>query len=135
VTIDGVRQWIGWYCVERPETVFEQVLAVPLRRGRAVLAIEPEMIASCEPGSLRAVSASAVGVPGCLAATVQANDAGGYELVVTAHRFAGLPTVREALVRVEGIRRGHTERWPRFSEQQALTNDEFWALARDFAVG
>jgi hypothetical protein len=93
------------------------------------------MVESCEPNSLRAVSASAVGVPGCVVGTIQADAAGDYELVVTAHRFAGLPLVREALVRVEGIRRGHTERWPRFSEQQALSNDEFWALARDFAVG
>lgn len=114
--------WIRWHCTERGDVVFEDVFTVPLWRGKGDLVLPPEMIESCEPGTLRAVAVTTASPAAC---GVRIH---GKTLRVDAITLSGeAPT--KALVTVEGIRKGFAgRRWEETSEIAAKLNSDIWAV-------
>lgn len=135
----GSPEWIAWYCIERDEVTFEICRDVPLTCGlRGRLKLPAELVESCEPGSLRVAGAMAVGACGCATASVAAvKRAGKVEWQVEACCIGakGLKRPHAVRVRIEGVRKGHTMRWERFTEREADANAAFWGLAREVVVG
>jgi len=129
-------EWIGWRCIEADQALFEIVLTVPIswaqrkahQGGRARSALPAELIESCEPGSVRVVSV--MGQRGSMLATGCIQDRQNKStLLVIAAAALGASTPGAARVQLAGVRRGHGDRWPRFTEQQAAANELFYGTA------
>jgi hypothetical protein len=133
---DGSTEYVGWLCVEADRVVFEIVREVPITTAKpkttaeGTLQLEHEMLASCEPGSLRVVGAMAVGACAMVTASVSLTPGGATVRAIAAvPRGMALPSA--VRVRVEGQRLGHHEQWPRFTQEQCVSNDTFWGAARE----
>ena len=120
-------EYVGLYCAEMPDVRFEDIVRVPLGlHGVATAPIDPVFVAVCEPGSIEAVSA-VPSSPAVVGARVE-----GSEVVVerAPSPITNLLSSMTVTVRLSGIRRGFAgERFKRFTQQQALANDRFWAGA------
>ena len=119
-------EYVGLYCAEMPDVRFEDIVRVPLGvHGVATAPIDPVFAAVCEPGSIEAVSA-VPSSPAVVGARVEGNEV----VVEQAPPAAPLRPPLYVTVRLSGIRRGFAgERFKRFTQQQALVNDRFWAGA------
>ena len=124
ITQAGAVCWIGWQCVERPQAIFRDVVEISLDKltGRGSREIEREHVLSVEPGSLRITSVLAVDAPASLMHTLDQDDDGAVIHLQTPRR-SRRPTL--ARVTIEGVRRGHGARWPRFTAEEALANHNF----------
>lgn len=104
------------------------------KEGKGSVAIEREMLLSCEPGSLRVVSVLPLGRPALATASVAFLPGQKAKVECIAKALNGRKNPHGCRVRIEGVRLGHPEQWPRFSEDQAHANDEFWGLAHGINV-
>ena len=125
--------WIGWFCEERPESIFADVVDVVLEPdpdapgqlyGQAKW--EREFWESVDVDTIRIVSLMPLGGPAhCWVDLVDQVGAGVLAKPARAGREPS--AVR---LRVEARRHGHNYRWPRFTQAQAIANSIFWAKAR-----
>jgi len=125
-------QWRGLSCVEAPNTLFFDLaeLAIPVGQAEGQAAIDPLFVEACQPDSIRVLSAQPdVPLAGTLGACVEQG-----QVVVRAPTTAARPVSVNVLL--AGVRRNVTERFPVYTEEQALQNDAFWrqAVAADAAV-
>jgi hypothetical protein len=123
-------EWVAWMCVEGDQARFRIVRDVVLLHGAGEYEIEAEMWQSCEPG-LEVTSCLAAGGLAMVGAEVINDQAVRVTALAPPAGFSPPTHVRIVL---EGIRRGHLARWPRFSRAQAAANNAFWAAAHDPSI-
>lgn len=124
---DGGTEHIGWFCVERPRAMFEEVFTVRARRVpgggyRGHLPLPREFTESVEPRSSLATNAMVR-----LAAIPATAEVIGD--VLFAEAADGPDEEIDVLVTVEAPRRHMPARWPRFTPEEAARNNAFWARA------
>jgi hypothetical protein len=105
-----------------PEARFEDIITFTLGDTWTELDIDPLFIDSCEVGSIRAVSlVASKWAP--LGAFVEDDK-------LYVHLKEG-SKIEEVIVTVKlsGIRRGTSDRFPVFSEEQMEANNRFWSSA------
>lgn len=138
--VKAAETWVGWSCVEADNSYFEVVrrVSIPRRRwtlmkqwdcGEGRLSLPVELVASCEAGSLLVIEC----LPekwACMCTAEVSADAHGQWFV---HALAAVPRGGRRppamLVRVRGVRVGHNAVWQRCAEDQARSNDLFYATA------
>ncbi len=101
-----------------PESIFEDIISLNIKNKKQITqSIDPIFIEVCEEGSLRVASAIA-DEPCILGATIKNN-----QLIVKVRdgQFASQVTVR-----ICGVRKGITARFPLYTESQAEKNNKFW---------
>jgi hypothetical protein len=113
----------GLFCTEMPEARFEDILTFTLNGTWTEIDIDPLFIDSCEAGSIRAISlVSSKWAP--LGAFVEDD-----KLYVHHNEDSEIDEEIFVTVKLSGIRRGTTERFPVFSEGQMEANNKFWSSA------
>jgi hypothetical protein len=115
-------KFLGLMCTEMPETRFEDLVRARLDGTEASVPIDPRFVAVCEPGSIEVVSLVA-SRPVTLGAEVVDRTV----KIMAACAAEGVSVT----ARLSGIRRGHTTRFPEFSQEQMIRNNEFWSQAHD----
>lgn len=128
--------WIAWQCIESDRPYFDFVCDVLLRpvarivrRVRLLEAtrrLPDELMQSIEPGSLSVIEATAV--DGMAAVTGDVVIGSG-EVAVAAVVPRGLRRLVAVRLRLRGLRAGGEPGWPRFTAEQAASNDSFYASA------
>lgn len=127
---DLTVRWIAWQCLERPEGIFEDVMEIPLTRGRGEAEVAGEHLGAVEPASLRVTSRLAVDSPALLETRLLRRAADGRTwLHVKARRTGKIAWPKAALIRVEGVRLGHGRRWVEHTGEEALANCNFYRRA------
>jgi hypothetical protein len=111
----------GLFCMEMPEARFEDVLTFTLDGTWTEIDIDPLFIESCEVGSILAVSlVSNKWAP--LGAFVEDD-----KLYVHHKEDSEIEEEVFVTVKLSGIRRGMTERFPVFNARQMEANNKFWS--------
>jgi hypothetical protein len=123
----GQIEWVAWTCVEADQAFFRIIRDV--EDGEA-LEIPPEMIGSCEPGSLKVVSAMPVG--GLAVVSAEVIDQARVQWTLAA--LPGIAAPHSVRVAIEGVRLGMPEIWPRTTPKVAERNRLFWASAHQGGV-
>jgi len=122
----GEWEWVTWFCAEEPVARFFDTLEVDLVRGKGKLKLEDEMIESVEEGSIKVLSVVSSFIPIMGVGTF---DASTGEILVKVWTSLFRRKPKRVTVRIEGLRRGHPERFMRRTEKEAKHNDSFWSLA------
>lgn len=117
----GQIEWVAWTCVEADMAIFRIIRDV----GHEGLDIPPEMLGSCEPGSLQVVSAMPVG--GLAVVSAEVVDQARVQWSMAA--LPGIAAPLSVRVVIEGVRLGMPEIWPRTDERTARRNRLFWTSA------
>lgn len=112
-------RWLGWEVVEDPIAPFEDIVPVRVWCGRGEAVVDPRLLGSCEPGSIRVIEV-------CLAKRDSAHCAHLAENRILVHAPG---RSCEALVRVRGARRLHGARWPVSTREAAAANEHFYRSA------
>jgi hypothetical protein len=109
-------------CTEMPETRFEDLVRIRLDGTEATAAIDPLFVAVCEPGTIEVV-----GLVASRPITL------GAEVIDNALKIMAACPVEGVKVtaRISGLRRGHVARFPEFTKEQMVHNNEFWSQAHD----
>ena len=116
-------EFVALVCTEMPETRFEDVVRVRMNRMMLVhQPIDDIYLGVCEPGTVMAVSA----VPDHPAA-VGVRVQGGNTLIVETDRAVDWVTVK-----LTGIRKGHTQRFRRYTRDEMERNLRFWDAWRNW---
>ncbi|HUU90804.1 MAG TPA: hypothetical protein VM238_06295 [Phycisphaerae bacterium] len=119
-------EWRGLSCIEAPTVLFFDVteVQIPATASEGRVAVDPLFAEACEPGSV-CVLAAQPNVP--LAGTPGAQVSDDNEVIVRwPSNGNGGVSMRILLA---GVRRGFTERFPVFTEEQARQNEAFWRQA------
>lgn len=126
------RKWRGLSCVESPETRFEDLICTEITGNYQKIMIDPLMVEACEPGSIkiRSVHSERCGL-GYSSFKIDVIKGDPMICVNLDRMISGL--LEEATIPVticiSGIRKGHVQRFPIFTAEQAMRNAEFWAQA------
>ena len=113
----------GLFCTEMPEARFEDILTFTLDGTWTEIDIDPLYIDSCEKNSITAISlVSNKWAP--LGAFVEDN-----KLYVHHQESREIEEGLTVTVKLSGIRRGSTDRFPVFTERQMEANTKFWNSA------
>jgi len=117
-------EYVALACVEAPEVRFEDILRVQFsgdHRDTVIVDIDPVFLGVCEPGSIVPVSAvPATPIP------VGVQVCGGL-VYVRVTRSSATPRFQgEVIVKLSGIRRDHTWRFRRHTEDDMVANNAFW---------
>jgi hypothetical protein len=128
VILDLGGKWRGLSCIEAPTVLFFDVaeVRVPATATEGRVPVDPLFAEACERGSLCVLSAQPnVPLDGTPGAEVSDDD----EVVVRcpSNGNGGL----SFRVLLAGVRRGFTQRFPVFTEQQARQNTAFWQRATE----
>jgi len=116
-------EWRGLSCIEAPAVLFFDVaeVTIPATAAEGRVPVDPLFAEACEPGSL-CVLAAQPDVP--LAGTPGAEVSDDNEVVVRCPPNGDGEVSLHILL--AGVRRGFTERFPVFTEEQARRNEAFW---------
>ena len=120
------RKWRGLTCAEAPMAWFFDVATIRIPDGDDAVqaAIDPLFVEACEPGTIRVLTTQAdTPLSGSVGAHVNAHNQ------VMIRCPPGLIRPLSVTIMLAGIRRGQTERFPVFTEEQARRNNAFWAQA------
>jgi hypothetical protein len=115
--------YIGWVCVESPESNFEDKVwvDVPSESCRVRLPMDARFTECCEPGSVQVVSVVLNGPGYQPGATTDEHGQVWLEWGSEQRQAT------KALVTFCGVRLGHGERWRSYSRKQFEKNRDFWA--------
>jgi hypothetical protein len=116
------NKWLGLYCAEAPQVWFFDIVEAQCSRNSFEIEIDSKFIEACEPNTLKVTS-------------VISDDTGlGYSRVwienntIRLDMDENLPVDKFALrVTVYGIRKGFTQRFAEYTEEQATRNNNFWS--------
>ena len=118
VKSESANSFVGLYCSEMPVSIFEDIISLNIKNKKEIThSIDPIFVDVCEKDSLKVVSA--IGDEPCmLGATIKNN-----QLIVKIKdgQFAS-----EAVIKICGIRKGVTTRFPQYTQSQAENNSKFW---------
>jgi hypothetical protein len=116
----GEPDYVGLMCVESPEVRFMDVLVVPLPHTlETTIPIDAQFVATCEPRSIRVVSA-VPSVPVTVGAIAR------HDRILLARAPGDWPDAAVTIT-ISGIRKGRRGvRFPRFTEQEFRKNTQFW---------
>jgi hypothetical protein len=115
-------KFLGLMCAEMPETRFEDLVRVCLDGTEAVAQIDPRFIAVCEPGTIEVV-----GLVASCPITLGAEVLDSTVKIMASCSVEGV----KVTARISGIRLGHRSRFPEFSQEQMVRNNDFWSQAHD----
>lgn len=107
-------------CTEMPETRFEDLVRAHMDGTEAIVQIDPRFIAVCEPETIEVV-----GLVASRPVTLGAEVLDGTLKIMASSPVEGV----KVMARLSGIRRGHTVRFPEFSQEQMVRNNQFWSQA------
>ena len=115
---ESAGSYVGLYCTEMPESIFEDIITLDIRNKKQVThSIDPIFIDACEEGSLKVVSA--IGNEPCiLGADIKDN-----QLIV---KIRDGQFTSRVVIKICGIRKGIKQRFPKYTEEQARRNSNFW---------
>ena len=120
------QAWRGLTCVEAPNAWFFDVATIQVSEADAAVQapIDPLFVEACESGTIRVLTAqSDMPIAGSLGACVNDDN----QVVIRCPPGTVLPL--SVTITLAGVRRGQTERFPVFTEEQAHRNNAFWGQA------
>ena len=130
VEVDG--KWRALYCVESPDTRFEDLIETEIVKSEQAIQIDPLFVEACEPGSLRirGLHSEGAGLGHSRARIGMVDDLPHVCFTADGHvsemlQSGSLPIC----ITVTGVRKGHTKRFEVFTREQAQRNNEFWSRA------
>jgi len=115
------NEYIGWVCMESPEAWFFDIIEVPITGRRTNYRLSPEILHSCEKGSISVVSVQGVDKP-CRAT---ANVLGANLQIKVKNLFRP----KSVKVFIYGIRKNHVGRFKRYAREQYESNKAFYLKA------
>ena len=118
------NKWLGLYCTEAPQVWFFDIVEAHITKEITEIAIDPKFIEACELDTIRVTA-------------IISDDTGlGYSTIwvegekIKLEIDKNIPVDDFSLrVTIFGIRKGCTQRFAEYTEEQAMRNNSFWQSA------